>query len=184
MSKLKLPTIEQVGSMTSKEISKELKRLKPIASMRIKSIMNAGKSGYLKNTGALFKDYNNKTSELLNIAQFLRKPFSKLSNIKKFEKDMLKTLHEKGYEVDPKDITAFNDFMAEVRAMYKGRRIPDSTRVAEAFIQAQRLKMSRRALMTNLDYWREHLEELQSLSSSRSQTKYSAEYIKSRISKL
>lgn len=181
MARLNLPTIEEVYNMTSKEISKALRRLKPIAVSRIKRIKNAGKDKYLRDLGATFRSGQSKKSELLNISQLLRKPFSKLSNIKKFEKDMLDKLHERGYDIEPEDITSFNDFMGEVKAMYKGRRIPDSTRVAEAFIQAQRLKMSKRALISNLDYWREHLEELQELASSRSKTKYSADYIKNRI---
>lgn len=184
MAKLKLPTYEKIESMTSKEISAELKRLRPLATSRIKRIKDAGKEGYLRNLGATFREGQSKKSLLANVVQLLRKPFSKLSNINKFEKDMLKTLHSKGYKVKSEDITLFNEFMGEVRAMYKGRRIPDSTRVAEAFIQAQRLKMSKRALMTNLDYWREHLEDLQSLKSSDAKTKYSANYIKSRINKI
>lgn len=181
--RLKLPRYEDILNMSKKELTRQLNRLRPTVARRINRLKEAGKLSYLRNIGKL-----NKTStpreELAEITSFLRKPFSEVSNIKKFERDMLKQLHDHGYDIDPDDITEFNDFMAEVKAMHKGRRIPDSTRVVEAFIQAKRLKMSRKALITNLDYWREHLEEMQELSSSRSKTNYSAKYIEERIRKL
>lgn len=183
MARLKLPMYKDILNMTAKEVSRELKRLRPIASKRIKALMEAGKSRYLRDIGKINK-VNTLRDELSEITNFLRKPFSQVRNINKFEQDMYKSLREHGYNIKPEDVGEFNAFMGEVKAMHKGRRIPDSTRVAEAFIQAKRLKMSNKALMSNLDYWREHLEELKELKSSRSKTTYSANYIKSRIDKL
>lgn len=184
MSKLKLPMYEDIEEMSSSEISKELRRLRPIATKRVERIKEAGKEAYLRDLGAIYKDFNNKKSELVNIVQLLRKPFSKLSNIKAFEKKMLATLKKHGFKIKDDDITDFNDFMGEVKAMYKGRRIPDSARVAEAFIQARRIKMSRKALLKNLNYWREHLEDLKKLKISKSKTTYSANQVINRINRM
>ena len=183
MAKLKLPSYQDILNMTSSQVSKQLARLRPIASKRINKLMSAGKARYLKDIGKLNK-VNNNMEELNELVRFLRKPFSQVSNINKFERDMYKTLRDHGYEIELEDVAEFNQFMAEIRAMYKGRRIPDSTRVAEAFIQAKRLKMSNKALKQNLDYWREHLDEMQQLADSKSKTKYSAKYIKQRIAKV
>lgn len=180
MARLKLPMYEEILAMGKRELSKHLKRLRPVAMKRIKALMKADKLNYLKDIGKL-NNFNNATEELTDLVAFLRKPFSQVKNINKFENKMYNTLQDHGYNINRKDIPEFNAFMAEVKAMHKGRRIPDSTRVAEAFIQAKRLKMSNKALMDNLKYWREHIEDLQKLKTSEALTNYSAKYIKNRI---
>lgn len=182
--KINLPTYEEIESMTPKQLSASLKKLKPLATSRVKRIKEAGKESYLRDLGVIYKDFKTRKSELTNIVQLLRKPFSKLSYIKHFENKMLKKLHEKGYDIKDDEITEFNEFMGEIKAMYKGRRIPDSTRVAEAFIQAKRLKMSKKALKKNLRYWREHLEDLRKLKTSNSKSTYSAKQIRDRIERM
>lgn len=201
MAKLKLPMYEEINAMSPKDVKKELKRLKPIALKRIKNIINAGKTSYIDGISnkLISDDISDDYIELQQISMFLRKPFSKLSNIKKFEKDMVKSLKEKGYDfINDKNIGLFNEFMGEVKAMYGGRRIPASIQVANLFAeitdptdkelnamaQGVRLRMSKKALLENLGYWVEHMDELRKLKSSKAKTKYSANYIKSRINKI
>ena len=184
MPKIKLPSFSEIEEMSTKAIKSWLNKLKPIATKRAEAIVKAGKESYIKDLGIKMSNYQDARSELSNISQFLRKPFSKVSNIKKFENMMYKSLNERGYDIDKKYITGFNEYMAEVKAKYKGRRIPDSTRVAEVAVQAQRLRMSKRAFEKNMNYWIDHLEELKQLSTSEAKGKYSANYIMNRINKL
>lgn len=173
---------EEINQLSNKQLAKELKRLRPIAEKRIKALMSAGKTSYIKDIGKLSK-VKTDLEEVQELSRFLHKPFSKVSMINKFEKDMLKKLRDNGYDIKDKDISLFNDFMGELKAKNKGRRIPDSTRVVNVFIQAQRLKMSRKALNDNLEYWKEHLKEMEALKGSRAKTKYSANYIVKRLGK-
>lgn len=185
MAKLSLPSTQDILSMSDKAVSKTLSRLKPIARSRIANIIKKGKQSYLKDLSNTLKPLKDNRSELTNIVAFLRKPFSKVSMIQKFERDMIKQMNSNGYYgINENNIGEFNSFMAEVRAMYKGRRIPDSTRVVQVFMESQRLKMSNKAVLSNLKYWKNHLEDLSKLKSSSAKTKYSANYIKNRIAKL
>lgn len=182
--KITIPSQQEISSMSDKQISKALARFKPLATSRISNIIKRGKQSYLKDISNTLKPLSDNRSELSNIIAFLRKPFSKVSTIQKFERDMVKIMNANGYYgINENNISEFNSFMAEVRAMHKGRRIPDSTRVVQVFMESQRLKMSNKAMLSNLKYWKNHLDDLAKLKSSSAKTKYSANYIKNRIAK-
>lgn len=185
MSKLKLPMLEEIENMTNAQVKKALNKLLPTYKKRIETLKKHGKLSYLKNDGAILGNFSNDKEALANIAHVLRKPFSQITKVKKFEDDMLKTLHDHGYDIKKDQIVDFNDFMGELKAMNNGRRIPDSARVVEVYIQSQRLKMTRSSVMKNLDYWREHLEEMQELSSSKAKKgSYGSKYIINRIDRM
>ena len=74
-------------------------------------------------------------------------------------RETIATLKLHGYNIKPKDLEKFGEFMEALRDFY-GRKALDSARTADLFAVAQRRGISNEELYEDFNYWLEHTEQL------------------------
>lgn len=100
---------------------------------------------------------------LYEVRAFLDARRSSVSGQRAIIRDTLHTLHEHGYTfVNKSNLKAFGDFMEAARAA-AGGTLYASDRVAEMYDAAERKGIDPAELMKNFDFWRAHVETLNSM---------------------
>ena len=97
--------------------------------------------------------------ELNELATVTTSQLTSVRGLQKQRRETIATLKAHGYNIKPKDLEKFGEFMDAVRDFY-GRTQIDSPRVAELFAVAQRRGISTEELSADFNYWVAHVDQL------------------------
>lgn len=97
--------------------------------------------------------------ELHELATVTTSQMTSVRGLQKQRRETIATLKLHGYNIKPKDLEKFGEFMDDLRDFY-GRRALDSARTADLFAIAQRRGISTEELYEDFDYWVEHTDKL------------------------
>ena len=149
-----------------RSIRREYTRMRKEALRRLAILEREGVINYIDNvpeiTSSRGQSIDYIFSELKDLNLLLKNNFTKISFVKKFEKDIIKTLHESGYmNIDSSNIRDFNRFMGKIKGVVDDK-VLGSDRLAEVFDQAARLNMDISILDNeeNIEYMREHMSAI------------------------
>lgn len=96
---------------------------------------------------------------LHELATVTTSQMTSVRGLQRQRRETLATLKLHGYNIKPKDLEKFGEFMEDLRNFY-GRKGFDSARTADLFATAQRRGISTEELYEDLDYWLVHREQL------------------------
>ena len=99
--------------------------------------------------------------------KFLNK---KVSTIRGYEHQLKKSIRSFN-KLFPKDENPINennifdlfDFLEDYRQKYNMQKIPDSEEVIDVFAEAERLYMDSKSLLKDIEFWKEHYDEMTEL---------------------
>ena len=97
--------------------------------------------------------------ELNELATVTTSQLTSVRGLQKQRRETIATLKSHGYNIKPKDLEKFGEFMSALRDFY-GRTQLDSPRAADLFVAAQRRGISTEELSADFNYWLEHTEQL------------------------
>ena len=97
--------------------------------------------------------------ELHELATVTTSQMTSVRGLQRQRRETIATLKLHGYNIKPKDLEKFGEFMEALRDFY-GRKALDSPRAAELFATARRRGMSTEELSEDFNYWLEHTEQL------------------------
>ena len=97
--------------------------------------------------------------ELNELATVTTSQLTSVRGLQKQRRETIATLKAHGYNIKPKDLEKFGEFMSALRDFY-GRTQVDSPRSADLFAVAQRRGISTEELSSDFNYWLEHTEQL------------------------
>lgn len=80
------------------------------------------------------------------------------------EKDEDGNVIKKSRPFTSKNIWDLYDFLDEYQEMNKNQIMPSSDEVVDIFVEARRLNMDMKSLAKNMDYWKNHYEDMQKLT--------------------
>lgn len=150
---------------------REYQRLRRVAEKRLARLGAsefADSEAYRRNVGKFTPlsqvSSNRELGALLyQVRNFLDARRSSVTGQRAIIKQQLETLHEHGYTfVNKSNLKAFGEFMEAARAA-AGGRLYASDRVAEMYDAAERKGIPPEQLLENFDFWRKHVESLNSL---------------------
>lgn len=156
-----------------KELRKEYSRLRGIANKRLKAI------GRYNPQSQVYKRYADKfvklstlndrqiPYKLTELADFLSRRLSSVTEIKRFENETIKSLHEDGYTfINKSNIHDFFKFMDDTRTAARNSRY-DSDRVVALFEMSERLGVNPDTLKKDFTYYMENLDALERIDENR-----------------
>lgn len=97
--------------------------------------------------------------ELQELATVTTSQLTSVRGLQKQRRETIATLKSHGYNIKPKDLEKFGEFMDAIRDFYGRTRI-DSPRAAELFAIAQRRGISNEELSADFNYWIAHVDDL------------------------
>lgn len=160
------------NNLTIKELKAEYSRLRRIANKRLKAIgrYNAESEIYNRYKGRFVKisdmDERQIPYKLTEVADFLSRRLSSVTEIKRFEKETIQSLHEDGYTfINKSNIHSFFKFMDATRTAARNSRY-DSDRVVALFEMSERLGVDPDTLSQDFEYYMENFETLAEIDDS------------------
>ena len=189
--------IKNSGIETQKEFAKEFDRLARYTNARIDRLKaKYPRAEMLKNVdrSPMWKDIVDERG----IPNMTKAAYSMSSNYRFLNKDV-STI--KGYEHQLKtSIKSFNklfpegenpinmgnifdlyDFLDDYRQKYNVQKIPDSDEVIDIYVEAERLGMDSKALLKDIDYWKEHYDEMTELEPIESENPVNSSVYKQKL---
>ena len=144
--------------------------LRKKAIQRLNRLEKGGMLFYLDNIpdlqAARGRSTEDVAKDLKELNQFLKDPFTKISYVKKFEKNMVDIMNKQGYtEINAGNVREYNKFMGEIKKRYSEDIYP--VEVHDVFIQTQRLRIPIDKAIKHRDYIIKHLETIESLKPGR-----------------
>lgn len=186
---MRLIPVWRLKDLTVDQMRKEYTRIRKEAKRRLSVLERNKMIDYIDNvpeiTQARGQSDLNVYLELRELTQFLKNPFSKISYTRKFERDMIETMHDQGYyNINSSNIREFNNYMKE----YKGATesfLYDSDAAVEVFDEAKRLKVNYtpEEIIKNYDYMRDNLRALREIKPVKNNKPMTQRELKSRITK-
>ena len=159
------------GSLTEPQMRQEYTRARSVANKRIKrlSASDFATSDVVANHAEGFKTLNSIKSrrelirELSDVHRFLESQYSSIQGQQMLMDNNIATMQSHGYDfINEKNYKSFVNFMEDARS-----RVVASGYGSEFFVdifeQSERLKISAKSLLKDVDYWAKHLEELRSV---------------------
>ena len=159
----------QIENMTSGAIRKAYSALRKIANKRLANLEKNELGGFGSfRYGKLEQLHpDDVAQELAEVSRFLRDPRHTVRGARKFENQVIDTLHEKGGVFE--DINAGNfrkwaDFMDTLRDKY-GNKLFDSGDATDVFSEAERLNLPDSIIKNHYRMFVENLETLRNIDS-------------------
>lgn len=184
---MKLFKPHELQAMDERQIRQEYTRMRKEALRRLSILEREGVTNYLDYIPTISTARGQALDvvygELREMNLLLKNPFTKISYIKKFEREMIETLHSHGYDnINSSNIRDFNRFMADFKGLIDSR-VLGSDRVAEVFDESQRLNMdmSGDELKENFDYLKEHIDSIMEMQPQKNNKPMSFRELKRRI---
>lgn len=157
----------KLNQQSEATLKAEYTRLRKIANARGKAL---ARSEFADTKGAQrvigkFKTPASKLSkrelvyELQELATVTTSQLTSVRGLQKQRRETIATLKAHGYNIKPKDLEKFGEFMQALRDFY-GRKGVDSPRSADLFAIAQRRGISNEELSADFNYWLEHTDQL------------------------
>ena len=167
-------TPAEIAAMTDEEVKKTYQHYRYVANKRLARLKRAGYTQY-----EAYKQYKGKfapasdltprqmRNRLAKTGAFLRMWGSTVREIQRYEKNMIKQLHDKGYTfINKKNLPEFGRFMDKVRDRW-GSKVLDSDRVVQMFQYREEIKISEDQFIENIDLFMEEeasvMEEIEQL---------------------
>ena len=128
-------------------------------------------------------DMNKFSSELSETATFLNRDNTTISGFRKQLKSSIDSFNRlfEDNPINEENIFDLYDFLEDYRQKYKVQDIPDSDEVIDVWVEAQRLNISSKSLLKDIDYWSEHYEDMQDLEPVKSQNPVSSNVYKRKL---
>ncbi len=155
------------------ELRKELTASLKVAKEKMRKLKEKGlsKSEFYQEHKKDFENVNLKSNNRLNLSkelarvnQFLNSKSSTPKGLKQAEKNLIEVINEKyGDMLNEKNVRDFQRFMKMYRDKYEEQVKLDSDKVVDAFKEAERLKISKKDMLENIEAFIENEEELQDM---------------------
>mgnify|MGYP001851630014 CR=1 FL=1 len=161
-------SIDIAETLSPSEVRSEYRRLSRIARQRLGALERAGYgyTGTYKNAAGQFPAISKLDSQkdverhLSRVARFLSGKLSSVTALRRYERESIETLHERGYDfVNRSNFRQFAEYMDSLKELAKERQY-GSVRIAELFGEAKRKGISPDKLKEDFDYWYENAEKL------------------------
>lgn len=158
-------TPNKISRMSEKQVRKLYTELRKIANKKAQRMAKAGVesaySGVYFPTIKQLGDLSSIRSALAAVSRQLRDPRSGLAGAKKYNRKMIETFHEHGYDfVNERNLKEFTDFMEWTRARAGANdRVFKSDRAAELFEQAEKQKIGTESLKRNYEEYAKSYQE-------------------------
>lgn len=164
------------GSLTYDEQLKEYARLRIIANRRLQAFERSQEphirkaEAYKQNVGRYTLPATQLTERQLRyklneISKFVSAKASSVSGQKRIMKQQIEGLKLRGYTFINKDnYWSFVDFMSDIKEELHTKKIPDSSRIANLFGIAEKLKVKPKDLKRDLEKFKKHYDALEELS--------------------
>ena len=158
-------TPNKISRMSEKAVRSAYTELRKIANKRAQRMAKAGvESAY---SGVYFPtikelgDLSSIRSALAAVSRQLRDPRSGLAGAKKYNRKMIQTFHEHGYDfINERNLKDFTDFMEWTRARAGANdRVFKSDRAAELYEQAEKQRISTESLKRNYEQYAKDYQE-------------------------
>lgn len=186
---MRLIPVWKLKDLTVEKVRQEYTRIRKEALRRLSVLKRNDMIDYIDDvpevTQARGQSDLNVYLELRELTKFLKNPYSKISYVRKFEKDMVETMQDQGYyNINSSNIREFNLFMKK----YKGATesfLYDSDTAAEVFDEAKRLKVNYtpEEMIKNYDYMKNNLRALRDIKPVKNNKPMTQKELKSRITK-
>lgn len=120
-------------------------------------------SDFAKTFNSTYKYVMNPWTEYRGFVHQLKESKASLNRLFKYKSKRT------GKEVIPKIFTNKNiwdlyDFLDEYYQNHKEQKIPASDEIVDIYVEAVRLNMNLKSLAENMDYWKNHYEDMQKLT--------------------
>ena len=177
----------ELQKLDEKQIRREYTRMRKEALRRLAILERENLVNYIDNVPEITQARGQSTpkvyKELRNLNTFLKNPFTRISFVKNFEKQIVETLSESYSNINSSNVRGFNKFMAELKG-FMDERVFSSDRVAEVFDQTQRLNMdvSAEEMKKNIDYLQKHIDSIFEMSPQKNNKPMTMRELKRRIS--
>lgn len=186
---MRLIPIWKLKSLTVDRVRKEYSRIRKEALRRLSVLERNGMIEYIDNvpgvTQARGRSDLDVYLELRELTHFLKNPFSSIAYVKKFERDMVKTMNDNGYyNITRENIRDFNLYMKKTKGDLDGF-LYDSTHAAQIFDEAKRLNIDYTPdqLIENYDYMEKNLRALRRIKPVKNNKPMTQRELRSRITK-
>ena len=158
--------LKEIAKKDERFIRQYYSRVRKEALRRLSVLERNNMIDYIDNvpeiTQARGQSFNSVYDEVIEINTFLSNPFSKITFVKKFEKEIIETLEKSSYyNINKSNIREFNYFMKKVKGSADlASVIYDPDRTIEIFDEAKRLNLdyTPEELYENYDYMKKNLE--------------------------
>ena len=132
----------------------------------IESFMQNGRFNRSKASMQLNEAYKFNKSETTMMKGFRKQLRQSVESFNRTfsEKDEDGNVIKKSRPFTSKNIWDLYDFLDEYQEMNKNQIMPSSDEVVDIFVEARRLNMDMKSLAKNMDYWKNHYEDMQKLT--------------------
>lgn len=186
---MQLIPVWKLKNLSTKEVRKEYTRIRKEALRRLSVLERNDFIGYIDTipeiTQARGRSDLDVYLELRELTYFLKNPFSKISYVKQFEKNMIERLKDQGYyNISAENVREFNEYMRQYKGAAEGF-LYDSDRATEIFDEAKRLNLeySPDQLLENYYYMKENIRALREIKPVKNNKPMTQRELKSRITK-
>lgn len=181
---MKLYRPKDIRKMTEKEVRAEYSKLRATANKRISRMKaKTGKTMY-HDTFEKLKNLSDPAAALADVSNFLRNERTTIRGYEEFINTQVEYFTDKGWDfITQENVVDFFKFMDEKRNEV-GAKIFDSSAAADAYNQAQRLRIPTEILSKNFNYFLEHQNEMEEIAPQRNGREMSMREVKRRINRL
>lgn len=186
---MRLIPIWKLKSLTVDRVRKEYSRIRKEALRRLSVLERNDMIDYIDNvpevTQARGQSDLDVYLELRELTNFLKNPFSSIKYVKEFERDMVKTMRDKGYySINRENIREFNQYMKKAKGDLDGFMY-DSTHASQIFDEAKRLNLDYTPdqLIEKYDYLEKNLRALREIKPVKNNKPMTQRELRSRITK-
>ncbi len=186
---MRLIPVWKLKNLSVSEVRKEYSRIRKEALRRLSVLERNNFIGYIDTipeiTQARGRSDLDVYLELRELTYFLKNPFSKISYVKQFEKNMIEQLEDQGYyNITAENVREFNEYMRQYKGAVDGF-LYDSDRAVEIFDEAKRLNLeySPNQLLENYDYMKDNIRALREIKPVKNNKPMTQRELKSRITK-
>lgn len=162
------------SSISTRKLIKELESSFKMAQRRMQRLKKAGlsKSEFYREHRKDFIELDvgrrrlEVSKELAMVNRFLSSKSSTVKGLKEAERQYIQTINEKvmfDNVLNEKNVRSFQAFMKEYYDKYVEQSELQSDIVIEAFVEAERLQLSKKDLLANLDMFNKYKEKIKNL---------------------
>ena len=181
--------LKEIAKKDERFIRQYYTRVRKEALRRLSVLERNNMIDYIDNvpeiTQARGQSFNSVYDEVIEINTFLSNPFSKITFVKKFEKEIIETLEKSSYyNINKSNIREFNYFMKKVKGSADlASVIYDPDRTIEIFDEAKRLNLdyTPEELYENYDYMKKNLEVISEIKPVKGNKPMSQKELRKRV---
>ena len=186
------------GSFSSEELKEQYTRFARIKNARITRLEKAySRAEVLEgvNRAPKYKelltesgevDISRLSSELAESYKFDKRETTTVTGYRRQVKRSIKSFNKLFDEdiINEENIFDLYDFLKDYRNKNNVQKIPDSDRLLDVYAESIRLRISPKSLLKDIDYWQEHLSEMEDLEPAEDGDMVNSSYYRSQMNDL